>query len=425
MLWKNIGIVFVFVGLFVAIKLQLPADKPLEPVRLNPLTPVTESHSITVSSYPVDDYATQSNSVPSFPDDNSTHVYILSEYTTSGQPDFAIYSWITQDITITFALDRVRLRETLAAVAENHSSGTVIMTFSNLKYHDVLVNWMIGLETSGVDNYFVFSLDEKTKQWMKDHNVPTMVIPMVHFPALWFVRMIVFRNIATVGVPFIHTDTDAVWVQNPLPFLATLVKHQNSSIFFSQGTVAPSKLSAKWGFVVCGGFFFVRPTPWVTTELLGSVLLDLLSNSRVPKYETDQDSLNWSLHNEHIQWHIVPNTTYKKRQFRAQFTCSQQPIVGTFPKSTETITLLPHHLFQRKAMYRRFGEPYVLHLYAKTNPASKMLVFRKYGLWRIRDDWMEVAWASNRTQWVLGTVNKTTKVNYYKTIPDRNFEDVV
>lgn len=92
------------------------------------------------------------------------------------------------------------------------------------------------------------------------------------------------RNLAEVGVPFIHSDTDAVWTRNPLPLFFT---NATAHMKFSQGTLAPAHLHSRWGFVTCGGLYFVRPTAFARAWLQ-AVLEHLLTNPEVPRRATDQ-----------------------------------------------------------------------------------------------------------------------------------------
>ena len=151
------------------------------------------------------------------------------------------------------------------------------------RYADVFMNWLAALHRLRLQNYCIFAIDPDTKAWLEARQVPTFGVYIKRFAALWYVRLIVLRALAEVGVTFIHSDTDAIWLRDPLG--AFFAPTQPALLKFSQGTVAPSQLQARWGFVVCGGLFYARASRF-TRAYFQTVLEHLLQNPLVPRHAT-------------------------------------------------------------------------------------------------------------------------------------------
>jgi len=338
---------------------------------------------------------------PIFPADSATHWYMQTDMSENPK-DVLVYNWATKTKTatynFTFAIDRDALHDALAPIAEESNEKLVIVTFANLKYVDVFMNWLVALNKLGIRNYCIFAIDPKSKEWLTAHQIPTFGTYMKQFAALWYARLIVLRALIEKGVTFIHSDTDAIWVQNPLPRFFT---NPRQDMKYSQGTLAPVELSSKWGFVVCGGLYYIKATPF-TRAVLQWMLEHLLMNPRVPLHATDQDSTNFALEAFGVQWHVDPNQTYVKGLFQRQFTCSKTEVMGTFEGEQVQVSLLPHHLFVRQQMIY-LEKPFVLHLYTHGGPKQtdkKLLMLEKEGLNYMIPDWQNVTFPGDRVQWL-------------------------
>ena len=108
--------------------------------------------------------------------------------------------------------------------------------------------------------------------------------PLLAPPPPFSCHFLCFSPSFQEGFTFIHSDTDAIWIANPIP---EIFRDGAPDLRLTQGTVSPGKLLLKWGFVVCVGLFWARPTPF-TQRFFHLLLLDLFANPRVPKQETDQ-----------------------------------------------------------------------------------------------------------------------------------------
>eukprot|EP01012_Entosiphon_sulcatum_P015240 TRINITY_DN2023_c0_g1_i1.p1 TRINITY_DN2023_c0_g1~~TRINITY_DN2023_c0_g1_i1.p1 ORF type:complete len:404 (-),score=51.64 TRINITY_DN2023_c0_g1_i1:1174-2385(-) len=323
-------------------------------------------------------------------------------------PEWHKFDWVTQGVPFSFSIDRAALKEVAQPVANKHAGQVAIITFSNLRYGDVLVNWLIGLNRLNMTQHvLIFALNSETKQWLVDHNVAAFLLDMPDFRALWFVRAIVFLQLAQAGINFIHSDTDAMWIRDPIPRF--FMPNTSFSLKFSQGTIAPVEVYSAWHFVVCAGMFYAKAAP-LTVRLMAAFVDHITHNPRVPKHATDQDSVNLVLRDQGVQWK-AKNSTYTKQLFGKGFACFEQEIVGSFAGTEERVALLPHHLFIRLAMVKKLNDelPYVTHYYSKTNQQSKRSTFASHGIWFLRDDWASAPFEGSLSSWLsrcaLGNVS--------------------
>ena len=204
--------------------------------------------------------------------------------------DVVTLNWTATYINLTFvlAIDKGVLRRHLCEAA---ASGPVVVTFGSKHQLGLLLNWLVWLELVDVRNVLVFALDEPTDAFLRDHDVPSMLIPVPNMAALWVVRTALLRAVLQVNRTFIHSDIDALWRKNPVPYLMAL----NYSVVFSQGSIAPIKQWKTWGFVLCAGFSFARPSPFAVV-LFESILAKLLTLKSTIKAaagdSSDQDAVN-------------------------------------------------------------------------------------------------------------------------------------
>ena len=120
---------------------------------------------------------------------------------------------------------------------------------------------------------------------------------------IFTLRQNLFRAIAESGRDFVHSDADALWLQDPRPWL---MQHTEFDILISQGTYAPREHFQRYHFVLCAGFFFCRANK--RTQ-------NYFRQVEATKWALDQKSMNevlladpkarWELHRPRIWWNSV------------------------------------------------------------------------------------------------------------------------
>lgn len=227
----------------------------------------------------------------------------------------------------------------------------IVVTFCTWNYQLLLNEWLSSLPTTvRSGNLVVFALDIRTFVYLRLQQVPAvLILSQPGKKALWVTRLRIFRELCDREVNFLHSDLDASWLRNPLPYLS---RHSREDIVFSQATVHPLQCFQTWGFTLCAGFFFVncgagtRDFFHKAVQLSGTI-------------RDDQGVMNLVLMDEGISWRFngLPLKTglYKG----AELLHSRSPIIGE-TTSGLTVSVLPQNLFTR-VPYLRETETLVFH----------------------------------------------------------------
>ncbi len=236
---------------------------------------------------------------------------------------------------------------------------TIIIAFANQQYDLVLRNWIAAARRCGVDNFLVIALDPATEDLCLRLNRPyyRMYPREGDFKELMRARVRLFRDLSAIGVDFINSDIDAIWMQDPQSYLRSLP----GDILISQGTIQPPDLHAQWGFTLCSGFFMSR----------ASERMRLFYELMIEDDRGDQISLNHVLADDNIRFDPVE---YYEKTFRNKIVkCSREPIVGRGDNFAAVV--LPHHLFQR--MVEEGTTAYVKHPLAPKSQPEKLRCLRE------------------------------------------------
>ena len=99
-----------------------------------------------------------------------------------------------------------------------------IISFCNHPYREIALNWVKHLEELSIDNYEVLCLDAESDQYLKSHGCHSRVLN--EFNDDWISgckhtmrRTFIFKKYLEEGFNIIHSDTDALWLKNPIPNL--------------------------------------------------------------------------------------------------------------------------------------------------------------------------------------------------------------
>jgi hypothetical protein len=268
--------------------------------------------------------------------------------------------------------------ELVATARARSAGGSVIITFANSRYADVLMNWLVALSLQRIDNYVVVTLDRELHASLSDRGIPSLLCEFESdLGDLWIQRIRIFAALCDAGVDFIHSDADAIWLQDPR---GSYLASGDADLVASQGTVWPPDVHQRFGFVLCCGLFRLRSTP-VSRRLLTEL------ESHVLVSRDDQVSLNRLLAERSMRWHAQRADAYYLALGPKQFLCSRSLIEGVAADGLRA-SVLPHHLFQRVPVSLD-DEPYVSHYLTPKDPQAKMLEFARHGHLFVRTDWRE------------------------------------
>jgi hypothetical protein len=269
---------------------------------------------------------------------------------------------------------------TLLAMAKaKKREGSVIITFANYAYIEVLLNWLVAMHRLGIGNYVIVALDEKLHDYLSDRNIPSVLSSLRGgLGHLWVKRIEIFRLLVDHEIALIHSDIDAVWLRNPIPAFFSSPEHD---LIISQGTIWPPDVVRKRGFVLCCGLFYLQ-----SSDTAKHLLCDLEADVR--RTGDDQITLNRVIESYGVDWDIERNYVYGLKHRDTPFLCSTRPITGISTTRSFRICLLPHHQFQRIHMPDK--DAYVKHLLSPKTAESKLELFRKTNCLFLRPDWQSV-----------------------------------
>jgi hypothetical protein len=263
-------------------------------------------------------------------------------------------------------------------VARARAAGSsVIITFANSLYADVLMNWLVAISLKSIDNYLVIALDRELHASLSDRGIPSLLCEWnTDLGDLWIRRVRVFATLCDAGVDFVHSDVDAIWLRDPRGLYFT---DADVDLVASQGTVWPTDVHRQFGFVLCCGLFRLCSTP-VSRQLLTEL------EPEVVVTRDDQVSLNRLLAARAIKWQVEPADCYHLALGNKRFLCARSLIRGVAPDGLR-VAILPQHLFQRVPV--KDGQPYVAHFLTPKEPQAKMHEFARHGHLFVRTDWRE------------------------------------
>ncbi|MEM9966825.1 MAG: putative nucleotide-diphospho-sugar transferase [Pseudomonadota bacterium] len=244
---------------------------------------------------------------------------------------------------------------------------TVIITFVNEAYIPVGLNWLsfvLALETDAAVK--VVALDTATRDAFPSDVALYHPMDSTHLSDVWLFRMRLLRDILEAGVTVIHSDADAVWYRNPIPFLMSC----GTDMIFSQGTVMPTASHARNGFVLCCGLFQMSPSPDVM-EFMDALEI------RVIVDRDDQVGINRLCDKWDYAWKIVD--PYRIAFGDRAFTASRHPILSENARGP-SISIIPHHRVPR-LVNTLTPDLLVAHPLSPKSCAGKMKTLSALGLW--------------------------------------------
>jgi hypothetical protein len=214
------------------------------------------------------------------------------------------------------------------------SAGPVPVTFATDGFWPLLDNWLRHAAAAGVTHSLVIAMDDALAARLEKAGIPAIRHGFDGtLGDLWYQRTLVFEWLARHGVDFIHSDVDAVWLQDPRPFCRA---DPDFDLIFSQGINYPPEIWRAWGFVLCCGLFAVKANP-ATTRFFADV------RRATAQVQDDQVAVNILLHESGLTWRTEGVETYKLTNRRGQvFTAYRETIEGVSESVGLRVGLLPH-----------------------------------------------------------------------------------
>ena len=138
-----------------------------------------------------------------------------------------------------------------------------IISFCNYPYREIALNWVKYLEELSIDNYEVLCLDDESDKYLKSQGCHSRVLD--EFKDDWISgckhtmrRTLIFKKYLEEGYDIIHSDTDALWLKDPIP---DLIEGNDQDIIVStvrHSYAFPPQVREEFGFTCCMGWVFFR-----------------------------------------------------------------------------------------------------------------------------------------------------------------------
>jgi hypothetical protein len=252
------------------------------------------------------------------------------------------------------------------------SDHPLIVTFSDWNYQPILENWLTRLGGLGIGGARVYCLDQQTLDWCRERAVDAeLLVWDGRGSSLWKLRLGVFSGLIDAGIPFVHSDSDAVWVADP--FAVGGSADQPEDLVFSQGTFWPPQTFEDWGFVLCCGWFSVKPS--LASRAFFRDLVDHVATTG-----DDQVSVNRLLQQRNIRWDARP-ADYTIVANNQAIRCWHDPYHGRSADGSLGVVLLPHAEYQRLPIATEVAV--VKHFLTPKRRDDKIAMLRRVGLWRL------------------------------------------
>jgi hypothetical protein len=247
----------------------------------------------------------------------------------------------------------------------------LVVTFSDARYLPLLDPWLERLAALGIRRYRVYGLDATTVGWCRRRAVDAVAVDWREgdLRDLWVHRIQVFTALLRAGEEIVHSDTDAIWLRNPLEVGSAAGREED--LLFSQGTVWPPEAHDRWGFVLCCGWFRARPTR-AAVSFFEALELDVRSSG------DDQISVNRLLLASGASWERDESSGYRLPLRDRWMSCWRAPITARLRMPQLAVALLPHREFQR--LPEAYEDAVVKHYLTPKDCAQKLIIMRKLGL---------------------------------------------
>jgi hypothetical protein len=245
------------------------------------------------------------------------------------------------------------------------ASEPLVLTFANSAYTPLLRHWLRRTCQLGV-RPCVIALDDDVEKTARSFEADVYRMEIEPgLPALWLRRVQLFRSLARLGVDFVHSDIDAIWLRNPVPFMLDT----GADLVASQGTVWPPDVVDAWGFVLCCGLFLARGN-----DSVANLFDEVASRSG-----DDQAELNRALFGKSLNWELDDAPRAWRRSWRGGF-------FNTYPETVHGRTKDLHVAMLPYEICPRLPEPptdpaMVAHPLAPKQLDAKIALLERLGLW--------------------------------------------
>lgn len=146
------------------------------------------------------------------------------------------------------------------------------LLFCDSGYLEALLNWLVAADRHGRGDPIICALDDTLHDRLDAGGFTSIRVPWDgRLATRSLLRLKVMQTLLDHGYHVLHSDANAVWINDPLPEIDAL---DDCDLIASQATVRPPDALATMGVVVCCGFLVVRAGT-ASCELMGDAIAEL------------------------------------------------------------------------------------------------------------------------------------------------------
>lgn len=179
---------------------------------------------------------------------------------------------------------------------------SLLICFINKNYINKANKIIDSFHRLKIENYVFFCLDQYSFDSLLTSKKELHIFDFENTwngkKALWIKRIEILSDLIN-HYSLLHFDADTVWLKNPM----SIMQDSSVDMYFTCGLNYPDQIFKKWGFVVRGGFYFLRQNFFVQKFVKKWV-------EYVNRYLDDQIALNHLLQDMDVAWNIPAEKYY-------------------------------------------------------------------------------------------------------------------
>eukprot|EP01041_Mallomonas_annulata_P004547 gene4547-9020_t len=286
-----------------------------------------------------------------------------------------------------------------------------VLMFVDSKYLDVFMNWLIyyidvcgeysNIELICLDSNVETELLEftglhcsKTLSFLQKNEDSYTTSP-ANLGLIWLKRMEIVQEYIK-HYDIIFSDSDALWIRNPFEDLSAY-----SASIISSRAWWPWPLFQDWGACICMGFFYARSDKF-GISFFHTLITDMKGNFSSPLKlgpPDDQIAVNDLLKRWGVKWpyklsvgnsyHHDTGSVYRNKRKNLVVLLSH----SKYPRKCHSLALRYDGSHEAVAqVHQTLKNATVAHCRVpKGSAVRKMFRLKMYKLWRLKDDWREIA----------------------------------
>lgn len=235
-------------------------------------------------------------------------------------------------------------------------------------------NWMAHMNAIGIDKFLVVAMDEAMQHRLERAGIEAGRADFDGSKSdFWTYRMLVWDLLIRHDIEIVQSDIDALWLKNPIPEYFSSAEFD---IIWSQGTYHPTAVLERWGFVLCTGLFWARPTAGSKQFFIA-----LTDQSWRIREGDDQDVINRLLLERGTVWEVPSSGIHQMTVRGHTFTGYRDLVIGRCDQLGLKMAMLPHDLFPRLTTAE--SGPYVKHVLRSPDPVQRVPELRAANCWML------------------------------------------